>query len=78
MLSVNSSYDLSNVLCLNTSLNLIKSFSLDDFDDRTLFRLEHEVAKKISYVNDTNIAVLSRKYFYKAHNPPARFMSALT
>lgn len=59
------------------SLNLIKAFSLEDFDLKTLFRLEHEVSSKLPFINSTNLSILAKKYYFKSASAPTRLMSAL-
>ncbi|KAL4464847.1 hypothetical protein ABPG74_011408 [Tetrahymena malaccensis] len=65
-------------LNLKNSLNLLKAFSLDDFDNKTLFLLENEIISKLNLINHTNIAVLLKKYYYKAKYNPLRFASGIS
>ncbi|KAL4507986.1 hypothetical protein ABPG72_021359 [Tetrahymena utriculariae] len=65
-------------LNLKNSLNLLKAFSLDDFDHKTLFILENQIINKLNLINHTNISVLLKKYYYKAKNSPSRFTSGIS
>lgn len=61
-----------------TALNILKSFKLSVFDARTLLFLEQEVARSLEIINNSNLAVLCRKYIFRSTERPTALLAALS